>query len=326
MSLFMVHFPKTIPSCLLGEFKYYYENYQRNILQYDSSISEYDSNVFYKMRPNLRGVFRNVEFEDSILTNSAGFRSNEISLSYSRITCAGDSYTLGWGVGQTETYPNALQELLGKPVLDVGMSSYGTARELATVRQLDSFHLDLLIIQYSYNDIDENLAFAESGDKLVVSNHSVYDSAQESMRWSRLYFPGKCFLSLSKIILGHYFGELKLILSPRRTNNISDSASYDKAAKLFINVLMHSGIDFKRTQIIVFDICEFSQLNDKFINAVQRVSNTPEIQSSFGQHVHLLPIAGKLTSKDYFVLDGHLRPSGQRKIARELANIILNLR
>src|ERR1700689_1373452 len=154
--LFLLFNPRFIPEKILSSFKYYYGNYQRDILQYNNKISTYDSLVFYKMNPNSHFLFKNVEFSDTIFTNSLGFRSDENSVNNKKIICAGDSYTLGWGVQQQETYCNQLQNLIKMPVLNTAMSSYGTAREIATVKKLDVTGVKYLIIQYSYNDFDEN--------------------------------------------------------------------------------------------------------------------------------------------------------------------------
>ena len=76
------------------------------------------------------------------------------------IAVVGDSYAMGWGVDDEETYGAVLQRLTGRPVFNLGVSSYGTVREL---RLLDKSGLlgrvDTVILEYCDNDLEENLHF-----------------------------------------------------------------------------------------------------------------------------------------------------------------------
>ena len=54
----------------------------------------------------------------------------------------GDSYAMGWGVEQGESFPEILEAATGLRVLNAGVPSYGTPRELLMLERLDRF-LDL---------------------------------------------------------------------------------------------------------------------------------------------------------------------------------------
>jgi hypothetical protein len=318
-AFWMVHHPRLIPRTCLPAFRYYYDNYERNILQYDERISRYDTALFYRMKASNRSLFSNVEFSDSIITDAAGFRDDANSAGHPAILCLGDSYTLGWGVGQQECYPSRLQKILDVPILNTGMSSYGTAREVESVKTLSATDLSAVVIQYCFNDADENEAFVNNGDHLQVSPASVYDSAVSSLRWSRLYFPGKYASTLFKLLM------TQAISSLTRTSSAADTAQpgqYDREAARFLEVLKSSGLDFTRVRIFVFDIREYPMLSGNFITALERQLAAPPAAATFNGHVHALHVERLFTPGDYYLLDEHLRPAGQLKLAKFLAAAI----
>ncbi len=323
--LFLLFNPRFIPAKFLPGFRYYYENYERDILQYNNKISIYDSSVFYKMKPNDRFLFTNVEFSDSVFTNSLGFRSDENSAANKKIICAGDSYTLGWGVQQQETYCNQLQNLINMPVLNTAMSSYGTAREIATVKKLDLSGVKYLIIQYSYNDFEENESYACHHDSLIISSKNVYDTICDELEWSKKYFPGKCFFTISKIILSKKLSDLKEKFFKKNIHETKTNHN-DISAQYFLEVLKNSGIDFKKIRVIVFDICEYQQLNNDFINALEKHLALPENSQFFNNNIHLLRVTDVLSPKDFYILDGHIQATGQKKIALQIAHLIDSLK
>ena len=73
------------------------------------------------------------------------------------IAAIGDSMTMGWGVNDDETFSYNLQKLLGKKVINLGVSSYGTIREIKKLKSNKFYNqTDTIIIQYHLNDIYEN--------------------------------------------------------------------------------------------------------------------------------------------------------------------------
>jgi hypothetical protein len=318
-AFWLVHHPHRIPDRCLPAFRYYYSNYERNILQYDRHISQYDTTLFYRMKGNNRTAFSNIEFSDSIFTDIAGFRDDANTVSHPAVLCLGDSYTLGWGVGQRECYPSRLQQLLGVPVLNTGMSSYGTAREVASVKPLDKTNISTLVIQYCFNDADENEAFVNNDDHLRISPAGVYDSAIASLGWSRLYFPGKYACTLFKLLM------TQTLASFTRSPSVADtarSAQSDSEAARFLEVLKNSGLDLGKVRVFVFDIREYPMLTGNFITALDRRLADPATGGLFHNHVHPLHVEHLFTAADYYILDEHLRPSGQLKLAMFLAAAI----
>ena len=323
---FILHHPHHIPKNLLPSFSYYYNNYERDILQYNKKISVYDTSVFYKMKADNKSAFKNIEFGDSIFTNSKGFRDDEESLLNKKIICLGDSYTLGWGVQQNETYSKFLEDTLKVDVLNTGMSSYGTAREVESVRKLDMKDVENIIIQYSYNDEEENDDFVNHKNHLQISSEHVYDSACNALRWSKFYFPGKYFFTIGKLFLKNKLDNFKkkMVKKSKQSEEQTEVDHYKKMAKDFVEVVKNSGWNFDKVHVFVFDICEYESMNDKFINALKNELSNQNNEEFFKNHVYPLHIISFLKPEDYYLLDGHVRTSGQQKIAALLLKMMKN--
>ena len=314
----LLHRPRHIPQKLLSSCRYFYNNCQRNIMQFDTSCAKYDSSLFYTLKPKNRCVFGNIEFVDGFASDARGFRNAADTPLNSQVICLGDSYTIGWGVQEQETYVHQLAGLLHLPVLNTGMSSYGTAREVYAVQQIGADSPKVVVIQYCYNDDEENESFAANGNRLKISSRAVYDSACRSLAWSRLYFPGKYLFTVSKIFFKQELDAWK----NRRLKNIMQN-DYQHSAALFVNVLKSSGWNFSKTRVVVFSIGEFESLNDGFINALDRQLRIPENMDWTRGHIQTLPVAKLLNPSDYYILDAHIRPSGHIKIAQAIADLLL---
>jgi len=324
---FLLYHPRYIPRGALWSFRFYYNNYQRDILQYDPAMARYDTALFYRLKSDAQGIFRNNEFADSMITDSQGFRDGAgPAAGKPEVICLGDSYTLGWGVGQGETYARQLERMTGKKVLNTGMSSYGTARELESIRRLDKAAAGDFVLQYCYNDLEENAAYVKSGYRLPVSPRSVYDSACAHTRWSMRYFPGKYFCTLLKIFLKEKLGR-----SEEGSVGATDPAMaegydhYEENARLFLDLLQRSGLDFGKVRLLVFDIGEYERLNDGFAQALERQLAMGQNRDLFKGRVRVLHIASLLRPSDFYVLDGHIKASGHQKIAAAIASLLKGL-
>ena len=70
---------------------------------------------------------------------------------------------MGWGVNDDETFAAIISSRVAVPVLNLGVSSYGTVRELIRVRMQPSLdEASCIFIQYSWNDFQENSVFLNS--------------------------------------------------------------------------------------------------------------------------------------------------------------------
>jgi len=102
----------------------------------------------------------------SLRTNQAGFRGPDFSQpkpkDVFRILAVGDSFTLGWGVKEEETFAHRLQQKLagvvaGKKVevLNLGHGNYGMFQEAELLRRVSSsLQPDLVLLFFYINDAE----------------------------------------------------------------------------------------------------------------------------------------------------------------------------
>ena len=114
-------------------------------------------------RPNMRGIHRGVLHR----TNSRGVRGPEYSDTPApgtvRIVVAGDSFTMGHRVQESETYVARLEAALshagGSPryeVVNLGLSGLNARQVLLRLRPIGlAYHPHLVIYGYNPNDIDD---------------------------------------------------------------------------------------------------------------------------------------------------------------------------
>lgn len=83
------------------------------------------------------------------------------------IICFGDSLTYGTGAGQDMDYPSQLSRMIGKPVINAGVSGDTTARALQRLeRDVLAKFPDLVLITLGGNDLKNGVAKAVAFDNL----------------------------------------------------------------------------------------------------------------------------------------------------------------
>lgn len=319
---YWLNHPSKIPGPLTHVFSQYYDGVQRNIIQFNPGCSVYDSGLFYTLKPSSKFIFDNNEFSDSFYTNKYGLRDDEGSLYKPDIICLGDSYAMGWGVAQNETFAEQLSSLSGKKVLNTAISSYGTARELKSLYRQDTSNLQYIIIQYCRNDNMENDAFIDSGYSLKISPEKEYQSAATVHCWNKSWFPGKHFITISKIYASNKLAKLRL---PKNNQPADSSVFYlHRDARNFTDILLKSAINFNKTKVYVIDLNEKELMNNDFLNEVTMLTHMYPYKLHFNDNLIMVPVADILGDDDYYILDTHLLPSGHRKIAERLYSYIFS--
>lgn len=304
----MITKPETIPRFCLQTFKDYYTSYHRNIIQYEP-YARYDSAFFYSFRQKAAFSFGNVEFNNSYSINNVSMRDDDSSAIQPNVICLGDSYGLGWGVKQTESFPYLLKQSTGKKVLNASMSSYGTARELKRLSTLDTSALRYIVIQYCRNDADENQAFNKHG-YLPISSEQSYQQQVETYHWQRRYFPGKYSIT---ILYNYFKANLRRVVKGDGTPYYL-SLDPKASAELFLKVVNSYAPYLQNRKIILIDLNDFDELDSQFLSSVNAFLNTApysNIKTSFVT----LDVKNTLSREDSYILDAHIKASGHRKIA-----------
>ncbi len=285
----------------------------RHMIQFEEQAARWDRELGYVLRP---GTFRfaNTEFDTGYQVNQKGLRDDEASLDKPAIVVVGDSFAMGWGVEQDEAFPQLLEVLSRRAVLNAAIASYGTARQLRLLGELELSAARHLVIQFCNNDYFENLAFDREGPQFHVQDRAGYSAAVADYRRMRRYWPGR----YSFILLGRRLG--RGAAAPDHPDP-SDPANQRRQAELFINVLVSSPVDLSRLEIITFELNSHNRHGELFIPALRQVIADGEYPP-FIEHMVAVDLAAELGPNLFFRLDDHITTEGHRHIAQRLWEII----
>jgi len=216
------------------------------------------------------------------------------------IAVVGDSYAMGWGVDDEETYGAVLQRLTGRPVFNLGVSSYGTVREL---RLLDRSGLlgrvDTVILEYCDNDLEENLDFKPlSPDEA----RQKYERVRQAAATRKSAFGSLKYLKEGLLFtFWAPYNDLKASIVRRE---LPSFASHYQP--LISTLRQHDGLRDKR--VVVFYINPNGRKFSAFpVGRDRQLPNVEFIDLSLGP-------------ADFFTIDDHLTSQGHDRVARDLMN------
>ena len=109
---------------------------------------------------------------DPITMNGLGFRDDPWpNVATNSIAILGDSFMEAVVVGDDQTTAAHLQKILGRPVLNAGISSFGTASQLETYRTFIKERKPELVVAFVYpeNDITDNHCAFSKGPNGTVT-------------------------------------------------------------------------------------------------------------------------------------------------------------
>jgi hypothetical protein len=292
-----------------------YRHFNRALIQFEPHCARYDPELSYTLRPG-SCVFGNVEFSNEYRVNQAGVRDDDTSLDAPAVVVLGDSQAMGWGVDQAATFSAVLERKSGLKVLNAGVSSYGTVREMKLLDRLDRSRVQFLVVQYSDNDLPENRTFAQNDSRLPIMSQAQYAHAVQYYASQRAYYPGKYIYRL-------FLKGLRLE-EPEPDQLRMEPITAAGEAELFIDVLMHAGrASLDRVQVVVLEVNEKLDAPRQFITAIDdvktSVSNPP-----FVRRLITIDTARLLTSGDFYVLDDHLNAHGHEVVASALLAALRN--
>ena len=280
---------------------------------------QFDSSLGYTSKPG-RFLFSTNESTSECLINSQGLRDTEAALDSPQIIVLGDSYAWGWGVKQNETFAKILAAKTGLKVLNAGVPSYGTAREIMLLKRIKRDRLRYLIIQYCDNDYLENLEFYDAGNKLITMSKEKYEENVKDYSVKSPYYFGKFLIASAEIIKNNFeylfgMGNVKKITAEAYKRPLNE-------AGIFINVLLHSGIDLSGVQLIVFNATVFDPSQNAFVISLRKGIASADYPAYINKMI-ILDATKFLNPKDHlFLLDGHFNPLAHQILADKLAQQI----
>jgi lysophospholipase L1-like esterase len=307
---YWIYHSDQMPGFLKDSYTYFHRTYLQTFFQYDDKAFEYNGKLFYTMKPNISCIFSDPEFKTRVHANSAGFRDDDQSLNGPSVVCIGDSFTFGWGVEQEDAFPQLLEKRTGRKVLNTGIPSYGTAREITSLQEVDRGCLDYILIQYCGNDEGENQSFVQNHFVLNISSKEEYEQIIRGYKINRQYFPAKNFSLLGIIFLKQLINKIHYFFPVEVTTVMADT----QAVKQFLDIVAKAPVDFSKTKILVFQLDISASMHSKFAQIADSLCHTPYYQSVFNNNLKAVNLE-KLTQSDFFILDGHINAAGHKKVA-----------
>ncbi|MCB0420277.1 MAG: hypothetical protein KDD61_04735 [Bdellovibrionales bacterium] len=303
-------FAKHLPDPVLIHLRsYYWSSPYRKMIQFDRSCSQYDPEVFYTLKPgNCRQA--NVEFSVEYKNNSIGVRDDEESLQQPDIIVLGDSQALGWGVEQEKRFSELIEKKTGLKVLNTGVSSYGTARELMLLRRLDTSKLKYLIIQHASNDRWENRYYLQ---------HNLTKDPRTEKTWNRIakeqesqvkYYVGKNLVTLIRLF---FFPE------PQRHLTMSIENEESEFIQIVDSLMLKK---LRNIPILIFSVTVQRSEHSEFVaNLHAMISKQDHLKTDLD--FKFIDITSELNKDQYRnVIDNHLTAQGHQFIAEKILEFL----
>lgn len=272
----------------------------RRIWQHDPNCVSYDRDLLY--RPKIgECTFANAEFNTTLNFDGNG-RIHKSKSGKVGIAVIGDSFAMGWGVNDAETFSAYLEEIVTRPVYNLGVSSYGTYRGLLRLEKSGLLHkIDTVVIQYCDNDLPENI---EKLSRHSPSTPEKFDSLFVAPKRNTF----RTLKSWTRTALWVPLSELKALVIPHKQAPHDDFTPHYEAIMNVFNRFPW----IKTKKVVLFALNEghrqtFANLGDFAANAT-------------GQPLTLVEV--NLGRDAYFLVDDHLNKFGHRRIAQMIAPIV----
>lgn len=293
----------------------------RDIVQFLRPCTQFHLQRAYTLRPG-ECDFRSSQFDTTISANRLGVRDDEQSTVAPEVVVLGDSYTMGWGVAQDETYPHLLEQRTGRRVLNAAVSSYGTARQVMLLRDIDTSAMRHLIVQYASNDFEENTIYLENGLDLGGMSEGEFDSivSRHTDRWR--YFPGMYASTLALArwqgrTVGRPFG-MRGHPHPDRSPDADIAPNVVEEARALVDVLETVADVLDGVRLTVLVVSGRPYLVEAILREAEQADRAEPIR-----RLAAAALDYQLGDEDYFLLDDHFRPSGHVAIADYIAENFL---
>jgi hypothetical protein len=310
---FLTHFPdrlKLLPRKLQSSIGYLYIQGDRKILQFQEGCGRYHPDLGYTLKPG-KFTFTEIEYSNEYRINSLGVRDAEESLIAPEIVFLGDSYTLGWGVDQTETFVKQLESKTKLRTLNTSIPSYGTVREMLMLKKVDRSQLKYLIIQYCNDDYDENMLFHTNGNRPQIMRAATFKNLVVRYSKGKSYYPGK-----------HIWLKIKKRMDEWKTPKKKCVSDYQLTdVDLFLHVLKQNEDMLANLPLIIFEMNGINQtkrFTDELKEKAIDLSQPPFIRDMI-----ILDMSQHLKDRHFYVLDGHLTAAGHAIVAEVLYQTIL---
>lgn len=287
--------------------QYFYFKAMRNIWQFDPNCAELDDGLIYQ--PKIGTCkFDNPEFTSILNFDKMGrYTPNRTNDKQgSGIAIIGDSFAMGWGVNDHETFANEIQAHTKRPVYNLGVSSYGTDREIRRLIQSNLISkIDTIVIQYCENDLNENEAI---GDEIAYNNERMKfkDGFSDKKILSATEKAKLILVSLRAAISEPFKAVKRQLFAPTK-------GSFEKHQLALNKVLKHYEAELKDKKILIF-----------YLNGYEaNYTGFPEAKNLSTNKISYFDFQkNTLTKNDFFRIDGHLNAEGHKNLGLAIAQYL----
>ena len=281
---------------LISEYqRNYYVIGLRNIWHSHPECIEFSDNQIYVPKETSCN-FNNIEFKTIISFDEFGRTSDHPNNNYNTgIAVLGDSHAMGWGVNDNETFSYLLEKKINRPVYNLGVSGYGTIRELIRLQESDLLDkIDTIIFQYCYNDHGENVHYKKTTLDVAKKKYDLVKQGVKFSIWKKLRKSFRYSITIPKDIL----------------TKKNKSMAFDHHNEAFIKVLKKFPF-LKDKRIIVFYANGHQQ---KFINF-------PSSKSKVFDNLEYTDLNIENDTNNFYLIDGHLNLTGHKEVADKLSKL-----
>lgn len=139
----------------------------------------------FRLAPGIRVPMRGPEYDVEVATNSLGMRDHEIGpKSGPRILLLGDSFAMGYGVNQDQTFADLLEKDLSVEVVNAGTGGYEIIQQRRVLAEYGSLVQPDLVVYALYlgNDLAQNDEWEVREDGTLHNRVRVYP-VQQPREW-----------------------------------------------------------------------------------------------------------------------------------------------
>ena len=274
---------------------FYFYGGLRNIWQSREECIDFDKDLIW-IPKKTSCISKNLEYESTMTFDEFGRYSKHPVTKDKGIAVIGDSYAMGWGVNDDETFSALLENEIKKPVYNLAVSGYGTSREIIRLKKSNLLkNVDTVILQYCYNDVGENLNFKLSSSEIN----------KEKFNFMTAVKPISSYTKLRKSI--RYSATIPVDIITKKNKSLD----FDGHKKVLMDILKKYPF-LKDKKIIIFYLNGFDM---KFFNF-------PKGQSEELKNVYFVDFDVNMAEGHFFLIDGHLTPYGHAFVAKEISKIL----
>jgi len=281
---------------LINEYqRNYYNIGYRNIWQSQSECIEFsDKQIFVPKKTSCN--FNNVEFKTIVSFDEFG-RSSDHPINDDRngIAVLGNSFAMGWGVNDKETFSYLLEQKINRPVYNLGVAGYGAIRSLIRFQEFNLLDkVNTVIIQYSYTDYGENVGYKKTNIETAKKKFNLVKEGVKFSIWKKLRKSFRYSITIPKDIF----------------TKKESTMTFDHHNKAFIKVLKKFPF-LKDKRIIVF-----------YVNGYQQeFNNFPSGKSEIFDNLEYIDLDIEKNSENFYLIDGHLNSIGHTRVANKLSKL-----